>query len=129
MTASPKAVFVYGTLLPGEVRWPILSTFVAEGAHREAVVAGQLFDTGRGYPAAVFDVDGTIPGLLVTLADEHVERALQILDKVEGTEYELYARTLVTTVDGEHAWAYAWQGELDGLTPIARWIREEQERA
>ena len=122
MPASPKAVFVYGTLLPGESRWPILSTFVADGARREAVVAGQLFDTGRGYPAAVFDEDGTIPGLLVTLADEHVERALQILDKVEGTEYELYARTLVTTVDGEQAWAYAWQGEREGLTPIERWI-------
>jgi gamma-glutamylcyclotransferase (GGCT)/AIG2-like uncharacterized protein YtfP len=124
---EPKVVFVYGTLLPGEQRWPILSTFVVDGEHRDAVVRGRLYDTGLGYPAAVFDgdADGAVPGLLVTLAEGHVERALEILDRVEGTDYELYARTLVTTVDGEHAWAYAWQGDCDGLTPIDRWISRD----
>ena len=129
VTASPQDVFVYGTLRPGQSRWPILSTFVAGRDHREAAVPGQLYDTGRGYPAAVFDGDGTVPGLLIRLADEHVERALQILDKVEGTDYELYARALVTTTDGDHAWAYAWLGTLDGLTPIDCWIREAIEGA
>lgn len=50
-------VFVYGTLKPGEVRWPILAPFVMHptAGGGEASVCGKLFDTGYGWPAAVFD--------------------------------------------------------------------------
>ncbi|MGI8664033.1 MAG: gamma-glutamylcyclotransferase family protein [Acidimicrobiales bacterium] len=123
MHAEPAALFVYGTLQPDQARWPLLAPFAAKAAHRPATVAGRLFDTGLGYPAAVFEgnSDAHVPGLIVELADGMSERALHVLDKVEGTEFDLYARVLVTTTDGEAAWSYAWQGNCDELTPIERW--------
>ncbi len=56
MTGDPvTTLFVYGTLQPGAVRWHYLEPFVADAGTPDSV-DGQLFDTGCGYPAAVFDV-------------------------------------------------------------------------
>src|SRR6185295_7476071 len=59
-------LFVYGTLRPGDVRWPLLAPYVADDGVPDSV-DGRVYDTGRGYPAAVFDESGTIVGRTYTL--------------------------------------------------------------
>ncbi len=134
---EPAAVFVYGTLMPGLSRWHSLAPFAA-GQSVETTVAGRLYDTGRGYPAAIFvrpstadpsmpadgagdGTGGIIPGRRVPLRPESLGRCLQFLDEIEGVAGGLYRRVRVRTDAGEPAWSYAWGGDLDGLTRIARW--------
>jgi gamma-glutamylcyclotransferase (GGCT)/AIG2-like uncharacterized protein YtfP len=106
-------VFVYGSLMPGHERWPIVEPFVA---HVEvASVQGRLYDTGYGFPAARFDEPGAIPGWLLVLHPASRARALAALDEVEG---ELYDRVRVTTEDGEQAESYQWRGPLTGLRAL-----------
>lgn len=90
---SSPAVFVYGTLMPGHLRWGLISPYA--GDHRPATVAGRLYDTGLGWPAARFaaPVDGgairpggeagTIPGWYVELHPSGADRLLAALDEVE----------------------------------------------
>jgi gamma-glutamylcyclotransferase (GGCT)/AIG2-like uncharacterized protein YtfP len=115
----PSAVFVYGTLMPGEERWPFIEEHVV--AARQATVAGQLFDTGRGYPCALFDRPGTIPGAVIELDPARVDELLMLLDEIEGVEIGLYERVVVTTDANEPVWSYAWRDVLDGLVRIVRW--------
>jgi gamma-glutamylcyclotransferase (GGCT)/AIG2-like uncharacterized protein YtfP len=126
MTASPRAthLFVYGTLMPGRLRWPILATF-ARG-HRTAEVAGRLYDSGNGWPVAVFGDGGVIPGVLVELDPDRVDEALPILDDVEDTATDTLRRIEVTTLDGARAWAYHYTQAVDGLTPIERWTGQAE---
>jgi gamma-glutamylcyclotransferase (GGCT)/AIG2-like uncharacterized protein YtfP len=82
-------VFVYGTLLRGEER----SGFM-EGCELTTTlsVPGRLYDTGRGYPAAVFDTDGKdmVHGELYKMED--AENKIAELDSIEGTESGLFHR-------------------------------------
>jgi gamma-glutamylcyclotransferase (GGCT)/AIG2-like uncharacterized protein YtfP len=71
---SIRYVFVYGTLRPGDVRWPLLAPFVV-GAGIADEVDGELFDTGLDYPAAVFGAAGRIVGQTFELV-AHGRRAL-----------------------------------------------------
>ena len=116
---EPTAVFVYGTLLPTESRWPLLEPFAL--GTRPGTVGGRLFDTGRGYPCAQFTGSGSIPGAIVDIDPDRVEEVLTLLDEVEGVAFGLYERVVVTTTDGELVWSYAWDGDMDDLTPIVRW--------
>jgi gamma-glutamylcyclotransferase (GGCT)/AIG2-like uncharacterized protein YtfP len=113
------SVFVYGTLLPGQDRWPLIAEHAV--AVREATVRGQLYDTGRGYPCALFDRDGSIPGAVIELDPSRADDVLAMIDEVEGVRLGLYARVLVTTDADEPAWSYAWRADLDGLVPIVKW--------
>lgn len=118
-SSSPTAhLFVYGTLRPGEVRWHFLEPFVVdEGV--EATVPGEVFDTGLGYPAAMFRAphdsecgiagSGFIRGRLYRLRPEVLETALGALDEVEGAVAGLYHRVAVPASTGAGsavAWAY-----------------------
>src|SRR5437879_9693245 len=105
--------------MPGEERWPLLEPY-AVGAHR-AIVQGQLYDTGRGYPCALFDRPGSIPGAVIELDASRIRAALVLLDEVEGVDLGLYERVVVITDANEPAWSYAWCDDLDGLVPIVRW--------
>jgi gamma-glutamylcyclotransferase (GGCT)/AIG2-like uncharacterized protein YtfP len=116
---GPNAVFVYGTLMPGEERWPLVEEHVV--AVRGATVRGQLFDTGRGYPCALFDRDGEIPGALLQVDPDELDNVLVLLDEVEGVSFGLYTRVVVTTDAHEPAWSYAWARDLDGLVRIVKW--------
>jgi gamma-glutamylcyclotransferase (GGCT)/AIG2-like uncharacterized protein YtfP len=116
-TAEERAVFVYGTLMPGHVRHPAIEHFVSR--RRMARVQGRLYDTGRGFPAAVFGPGGEVEGWLLTLARGKEARALAVLDRIEGG---LFAPVTVTTTDGVTAIAYEWRGDTTGLRPLAgRW--------
>jgi gamma-glutamylcyclotransferase (GGCT)/AIG2-like uncharacterized protein YtfP len=74
-------LFVYGTLRPGQQRWPFLEPFVTDEGHYESVV-GTLYDTGHGYPAAKFDRSGTIFGRVYPLNLDRLDEGLKLLDEV-----------------------------------------------
>lgn len=109
------AVFVYGTFLPGEPRWPLLEPYAAEVV--DATVSGRLYDTGRGYPAARFDTGpGSIPGVCVRVWAEHWNAVIDLLDGVEA-EGTLYRRMEVVTSAGA-ATTYEWLGDTGCLHPL-----------
>ena len=115
-------LFVYGTLAPGGDAWPVLEAWVV-GVPRVDAVAGCLYDTGRGYPAATFAPDRTGPvvhGTVVSLDPGRAPAALAALDHYEGPEYE---RIVVRTEAGVEAATYAWIASLTGCRPVAggRW--------
>lgn len=112
-------LFVYGTLRWGDVRWAILEPFVCDAGFDDAV-PGRLFDTGLGYPAAIFDDTDDrhlIAGRVVTLRHDRLDEALAVLDDEEDTVEGLYRRVQVRTANGQTVWAYASGDGLE-LTPI-----------
>ena len=109
-------LFVYGTLRPGDVRWPLLEPFVAGDGWTDEVV-GRLFDTGLDYPAALFGGEGTIVGRTYPLLEQHLDECLRVIDDEEDTVAGLYRRVAVQTRDGHHAWAYEYGTGLE-LVPI-----------
>lgn len=117
-------LFVYGTLAPGQERWPHLAPFVVDEGH-DASVPGALYDTGNGYPAARFDRPGLIRGRIYELRAEHLDDALHQLDEVEGAVLDLFGRVAVTTSIGVEAWAYEYHGDTQ-LREIdsGRWVSD-----
>lgn len=114
---SAQLVFVYGTLLPGEERWPILAQFVVGPGH-PTTVRGHLYDTGEGYPAAAFELGGgDVRGQVFRLDAARLTEAFAVLDEVEDAVLGLYRRVRVTTAEGLEAWAYQHGTGLT-LTPI-----------
>ena len=125
--SSISHLFVYGTLRPGDVRWPLLEPFVVDEGRIDSA-PGRLFDTGLDYPAAIFDeragAGGTIHGRTYALVESTRDRCLEVLDVEEDTVDGLYRRIAVTTSQGTRAWAYEY-GDGLRLTPIASgdWFR------
>jgi gamma-glutamylcyclotransferase (GGCT)/AIG2-like uncharacterized protein YtfP len=118
MTAAPDAVFVYGTLMPRQPRWPVLSEYVA-GPAEPAAVRGVLLDTGAGYPALTGVGRGPwVPGFLVSLDPATAQEALRVLDEIEGTPSGLYARVRITTRAGSLAWTYEYRRSTSGMRPL-----------
>jgi gamma-glutamylcyclotransferase (GGCT)/AIG2-like uncharacterized protein YtfP len=118
-------LFVYGTLQPGDVRWAILEPFVA-GDGIADTVRGRVYDTGRGYPAACFDHDGTIVGRTYPLHPDRLDEALAVIDEEESSVEGGYLRVAITTDSGTRAWAYEYGSGLT-LTPIHSndWLRRQ----
>ncbi len=118
---DPPRLFVYGTLQPGRLRWPLLEPFVLDST--PASVPGVLYDSGNGWPVAVFDGDPTsaVPGVLVDLDPDRLEDALDLLDRIEGVVTDLLRRVVVTTTGATATWAYHWPGTTAGMRRIARW--------
>jgi gamma-glutamylcyclotransferase (GGCT)/AIG2-like uncharacterized protein YtfP len=116
-------LFVYGTLMPGRLRWPHVASLVA--AQRPAAVAGTLYDTGHGYPALVLDRGGRVDGWLLGFAPAGAAEVMARLDEVEGPSYR---QAPVTTADGTAAVTYEWVGPLGAMfTPLAgRWENEDE---
>jgi gamma-glutamylcyclotransferase (GGCT)/AIG2-like uncharacterized protein YtfP len=102
-------LFVYGTLRPGQQRWPHLAPFVVDEGHDDST-AGTLHDSGHGYPAARFGGDGIILGRLYALRLDRLAECLRLLDEVEGAVIDLFGRVSVTTSRGIEAWAYEYHG-------------------
>src|SRR4051794_17948150 len=111
--AGVAAVFVYGTLMPGHVRWPLVERFVTTRV--EAAVAGRLYDTGFDYPAARFDEPGRIDGWLLELVPGVESEARAELDRIEGPGYRAVS---VRTLEGADATAYEWRGPVDGMVAL-----------
>ena len=83
--------------MPGHLRWGLIAPYAT--SHRAAEVAGVLYDTHQGWPAARFrtplaapvvadggppEADASIPGWLVELAASGADDLLAQLDEVEG---------------------------------------------
>jgi gamma-glutamylcyclotransferase (GGCT)/AIG2-like uncharacterized protein YtfP len=79
MTPPTSHLFVYGTLRPGDVRWRILEPFVADDG-ADDTAAGDVYDTGLDYPAAIFGGAGTIAGRTYELRADLIDEALAVLD-------------------------------------------------
>lgn len=89
MTDIVNKVFVYGTLLKGEVRSPHMSDCSLLGTFE---VPGILYDTGRGYPAMVSDEKSLyrVLGELYLMIEP--ENKISELDVVEFVESGLFKR-------------------------------------
>jgi gamma-glutamylcyclotransferase (GGCT)/AIG2-like uncharacterized protein YtfP len=114
-------IFVYGTLMPGDVLWPELEPY-ARSWH-PVTARGRLWDTGHGFPGVRFDSDtesnndsSAVPGVLVELDPGRANEAVDLLDRIED-EGRLYRRVEVETSSGP-ALAYEWLGRTDGLKPL-----------
>lgn len=105
-------LFVYGTLRPGQVRWKFLEPYVEDEGIGDGA-GGSLYDTGCGYPAAVFHGSGRIVGQTFRLRVDRIDEALAVLDEVEGAVAGLYHRVSITTHAGHVAWAYSYGDGLD----------------
>ncbi|CAN5762548.1 hypothetical protein BH10ACT1_BH10ACT1_08420 [soil metagenome] len=143
-------VFVYGTLMPGHLRWGLIAPFATSS--RKTQVAGELYDTGRGWPAARFaaplgvpalarpviagdaGLGAGIPGWLVELAPSSAATLMSQLDEVEGAVLGEavepvgtgapaadYRRVRVSTIDGVEAWAYEGLVVEDGWQRVPSW--------
>jgi len=109
-------LFVYGTLQPGDVRWRHLEPFVENISPDSA--SGALYDTGLGYPAALFGNTGTIAGQLAKISCDHLEECLALMDEIEGAVEGDYRRVLAHTRSGQQAWAYTYFGDSGLLARI-----------
>ena len=121
---GPARLFVYGTVMVGHCRWPILEPFVEAGAEGAAPcrVSGRLFDTGLDYPAARFDLAGVVHGQRFVLRPSRADEALAVLDGVEGGVEGAYHRVEVRTETGLSVWSYQYGGETEGLVDLdGRW--------
>ncbi len=114
-------LFVYGTLVPGASASAVLDRWTV-GAARADTVPGVLYDTNRGYPAAIFapDAPTVVHGVVVELDPGRADAALAALDRYEGPEY---ARIAVRTAAGDEVQAYSWIAPLESCVPITagRW--------
>ena len=116
-------VFVYGTLMEGEQRWPQLHPW-SSGAQR-GTVTGALYHLGA-YPGMRLDEDGTVHGELHRCDD--MANALAALDRIEGCDDEaplagLYLRLPVPVqVEGGVVWA--WTYVINQLPPNAKRIED-----
>lgn len=107
---SVRRVFVYGTCMRGECRHHAVQGCKFIG---ERDVPGMLFDTGYGYPAALFDPQCpvNVHGELYELACNHDAQFLQQMDKVEGVDFGLFDRRELH-VKNESFYAYEAGVEL-----------------
>jgi gamma-glutamylcyclotransferase (GGCT)/AIG2-like uncharacterized protein YtfP len=135
----PLELFVYGTLMPGHLRWPLLAGSAGRALAAPGWVGGRLYDTGEGWPSAVFGPDDAggdapsrpVPGWHVSLEGEPAE-LLRSLDAMEGVSdpprpgTDPFRRVEVGvhrgTGDGtRRAWAYEATSIGAGWVPIACW--------
>ncbi len=115
--------FMYGTMMPGHLRYPEIDDFV--GSTTRDGVAGHLFDSGAGYPAAKFDAGETeVEGYLLRILPGEEAEAARTIAEQEGN---LFRPVTVETRGGTEAIAYEWVGSTEGLEelPDGVWDREE----
>ncbi len=120
-------LFVYGTLAPKQQRWGLIEDLV--GPPERCAVAGRLFDTGWGYPAALFDaaasplgpgpelVSGAplVAGWRVEPLEGRAEELAHLALAVEG---DLYVPKLVRTTGGATAAAFEWLTATTGMVEL-----------
>lgn len=125
-------VFVYGTLRPGQVNYPLLRPAVAESVpallHSHALRAA----TTARYPYAARDENHSVTGDLLQLRPGTETAALERLDVLEGYDprlppgkcHYIRVRLIVTTVAPSSAGAAgssveAWVYVAGPATPVA----------
>ena len=113
-----EKIFVYGTLMHGELRHPtLMDSSIGEG--QPASARGTILDLGD-YPGMVAGDEGVIHGEVYQI--DQVYPTLQTLDTIEGfygydSNHSLFTRTIVqidTEYGPEWAWTYVYNKE-DGM--------------
>lgn len=119
MKPETDKLFVYGTLMQGEERCAYLRDCDFLGS---ASVPGAIYDTGRGYPAALFDETSAflVAGEIYILRDP--ARKLNELDEVEGVSRNQYNRVLADS-GGEKVYSYEPGQGLTGILEEKNRIR------
>jgi gamma-glutamylcyclotransferase (GGCT)/AIG2-like uncharacterized protein YtfP len=115
-SSTEAYIFVYGTTMPGHLRYSDIEDFVAETSL--ASVPGRLYDSGNGFPAAKFGGGsnaGMIKGYLLRLRPERVAEAKRAFTAFEAGMFEPVS---VTTDGGVTATAYEWIDSIDGLSRV-----------
>jgi gamma-glutamylcyclotransferase (GGCT)/AIG2-like uncharacterized protein YtfP len=123
-----SCVFVYGTLLRGEIRHAAILRGAPESVF-PATCPGRLIDLGD-YPGMLVDSDdarSTVHGELVRFRDATLAAAVARLDAIEGfggfgADGSLYLRRVVRVAlagGAVHlAWTYVYAGDLRAGRPI-----------
>ncbi len=121
-------VFVYGTLMRGESRWPQLEPWSSSPV-QQGKISGRLYNLGS-FPGLRLDEHGTVHGEVHRCED--IEQALEILDRVEGhnagsLREGLYVRVPVSVRTSEGtvwAWTYVINEAPHPSTRLqdGRWI-------
>jgi gamma-glutamylcyclotransferase (GGCT)/AIG2-like uncharacterized protein YtfP len=120
-----RPLFVYGTLMPGHLRWGVLEPHAV--GWRPAAVEGHLYDSGQGWPAAVFTPgDDLVRGWAVDLRPEVADVVLAHLDEVEGVDAGLFRRVDVALLGGEHVIAYELVSSPGALPRITEWTADDE---
>ena len=122
-----NAIFVYGTLMTGEIREAAWDKIKIE-TRRTDYMYGTLYDY-ESYPGMVLNTQGVIKGELVRT--ENIETALPIFDQIEGFESfgrkdNLFRRSLAKPLIGdEHcnlAWVYLTnRTSVQKIRPLYDW--------
>ena len=110
-----EKIFVYGTLMHGELRHPtLMDSSIGEG--QSASARGTILDLGD-YPGMIAGDEGVIHGEVYQI--DQVYPTLQTLDTIEGfygydSNHSLFTRTIVqidTEYGPEWAWTYVYNKE------------------
>ncbi len=123
--ATPRFLFVYGTLLRGFAsleswRRRVQAEFAGRGR-----IKGKLYDLGE-YPGAIADAEQVVRGEVYELRGP--ANAVSILDEYEGyfplhPKRSLFVRTVTPVImdDGREtkAWVYFYNGPVDERKLIA----------
>ncbi len=115
-------LFLFGTLMPGELYYSRIAYAVAW--YEPAATRGILYDTGVGYPAALFGGQETIRGFVVHLRQSLSDEVLAEIDKLEDEGNET-RRVRVRVLDGLEVFAYEWNKPVEGLRELAEGWRSE----
>ena len=104
-----QAVFVYGTLQPGEINAHYFQEF--KGSWKKGYVLGNLEEEGwgaeHGFPGIRLDQHGIrVKGSL--FKTEEIDTILKLLDALEGADYQR-AITKVHLDDGTNEDAYIYE--------------------
>ncbi len=102
-------LFVYGSLKPGESRWPLIADLVEVVG--PATAHGRIVATPMGWPAATFSGAGIVHGLLLRARGPVAARELwQVSDRLEDAGRLFIRRIIRVELDGrmQLAAAYAW---------------------
>ncbi len=115
--------FMYGTMMPGHLRYPAIDDFVATTSPDK--ISGRLFDSGAKYPAGKFGGGGEISGFVLRLSPDSAKEAAAVIAELEGN---LFRPQTVKTKAGVTAIAYEFNGSTDGLAaiPSGVWDRPEE---
>ena len=110
-------VFVYGTLKPGHGNYRV-ATMAGQHQHQPAQLSGFTLHTLGAFPGIKrADPWDTVKGVVLTFTD--IEKALPVLDKLEGVSWGMYQRERVNVqLDNGTAlqcWTYIY-GNPSALT-------------
>ena len=117
-------VFVYGTLMRGKSRWPQLKAWSSSQV-QQGKVTGRLYNLGS-FPGLRLDELGAVHGELHRCED--IEKALEILDQIEGHNPRfpregLYVRVPVFVQTLERG-AWAWTYVINAHPHPSTWLQD-----